>query len=126
MGTLGAWAAWWLTGRLVLQALCGRVPALALTGVTCQRSHWLCCTEHPAPWCQFRTLWDVQGDASRHPCVSMAMVAALGPPGEAAKQTPGVPGQHSIGLLSSAYLELVLICNSLIACNDLGLSLLRS
>lgn len=37
-----------------------------------------------------------------------------------------VPGQHSVGLLSSAYLELVLICNSLIACNDLGLSLLRS
>lgn len=47
-------------------------------------------------------------------------------PGEAAKQTPGVPGQRSVGLLSSAYLELVLICNSLIACNDLGLSLLRS
>lgn len=49
-----------------------------------------------------------------------------GAPGEAAKQTPGVLGQHSVSLLSLAYLELVLICNSLIACNDLGLSLLRS
>lgn len=49
-----------------------------------------------------------------------------GAAGEAAKQTPGVPGQRSVGLLSSAYLELVLICNSLIACNDLGQSLLRS
>lgn len=48
MGTLGAWTAWWLTGRLVLQGLCGRVPALALTDVTCQRSRWLCCTEHGA------------------------------------------------------------------------------
>lgn len=49
-----------------------------------------------------------------------------GVPREAAKQTPSAPGQPSAGLLSWAYLELVLICSSLIACSDLGLSLLRS
>lgn len=126
MGTLGAWAAWWLTGRLVLRVLGGHVPALVLTGATCQRKSlkaggkadvggredmlpcyscmvpalflakmpctesvglgrrvrakccWLCCTEHPAPWCQFWTLWGVQGDASRHPCMPTAMAAVLG------------------------------------------------
>lgn len=30
MGILGAWAAWWLTGRLVLRVLCGQVPALGV------------------------------------------------------------------------------------------------
>lgn len=56
----------------------------------------------------------------------MAMVAALGLLEKQQSKPQAFPGQRSIGLLSSAYLELVLICNSLIACNDLGLSLLRS
>lgn len=105
----------------------GQVPALALSGVTCQRKslkdrcgwqredapelqlhgaspvpgkdalHRICgagegvksqvpnaagcavqSSEHPAPWCQFWTPWDVQGDASRQPCVPTAMAAVLG------------------------------------------------
>lgn len=55
-----------------------------------------------------------------------AIAGVLGLLEKQQKQTLGVPDSRSVGLLSLAYLELVLICNSLIACNDLGLSLLRS
>lgn len=81
---------------------------------------------HPAPWCWYRTLWDIQGDASRPSCTHTAITGMLGLPEKQQSKTPGVPGQPSVGLLSSAYLELFLICNSLIACSDLGLSLLRT
>lgn len=67
------------------------MPALFLAEMPCRESMGLevvirakcqacclCCTEHPAPWCQFWTLWDVEGDASRHPCVPTAMAAVLG------------------------------------------------
>lgn len=46
--------------------------------------------------------------------------------GRAVKQTPSIPGPAKHGPFALAYLELVLICDSLIACGDLGLSVLRS
>lgn len=64
-------------GKDALQRICragdaGRSQVPSPAGCAAQS------TEHPAPWCQFRTLWDVQGDASRHPCVPTAMAAVLG------------------------------------------------
>lgn len=35
---------------------------------------------HPAQWCWYRTLWDLQGDARRPSCTHMAVTGMLGFP----------------------------------------------
>lgn len=70
------------------------VPALLLAEMLCTASHGAgvrsgsrvpsptgCAaksTVHPAPRCGYQTLWDVQGDASRHPHTHMAIAGRLG------------------------------------------------